>query len=84
MNPGIEPKSPALWPDSLTSEAPGKPRNTGERSLSLLQSIFLTQEGPVSEPGSPSLWADSLPAELQGKPPKPTVNFIFHAEVLEA
>ena len=24
LNPGIEPRSPALWPDSLPSEPPGK------------------------------------------------------------
>ena len=24
-NPGIEPRSPTLWADSLTSEPPGKP-----------------------------------------------------------
>ena len=30
--------------DSLLSELPGKPENTGMGSLSLLQGIFLTQE----------------------------------------
>ena len=30
--------------DSLPSEPPGKPKNTGVGSLSLLQGIFLTQE----------------------------------------
>ena len=43
-NPGIEPRSPALHVDSLPSEPPGKPKNTGVGSLSLLQRIFLTQE----------------------------------------
>ena len=43
-NPGIEPTSPTLQADSLPSEPPGKPRNTGVGSLSLLQGIFLTQE----------------------------------------
>ena len=43
-NPGIEPTSPALQADALTSEPPGKPKNTGVGSLSLLQRIFLTQE----------------------------------------
>ena len=33
-----------LWADSLPSEPPGKPKNTGVGSLSLLQWIFLTQE----------------------------------------
>ena len=38
--PGVEPRSPALQVDSLLSEPPGKPRNTGVGSLSLLQGIF--------------------------------------------
>ena len=43
-NPGIKPRSPALPVDSLPAEPPGKPRNTGMGSLSLLQQIFLTQD----------------------------------------
>ena len=44
-DPGIEPRFPALQLDSLPSEIPGKPKNTGVGSLSLLlQGIFLTQE----------------------------------------
>ena len=43
-NPGIETRSPSLQADSLPSEPPGKPKNTGVGSLSLLQGIFLTQE----------------------------------------
>ena len=43
-DPGIEPGSPTLQADSLPSEPPGKPKNTGVGSLSLLQGIFLTQE----------------------------------------
>ena len=42
-NPGIEPRSPALWAASFPAEPPGKPKNTGVGSLSLLQGIFLTQ-----------------------------------------
>ena len=48
--PGIEPRSPTLQADSLLSELPGKPKNAGVGSLSLLQGIFLTQEsnqGPL-------------------------------------
>ena len=41
-NPGIEPRYPTLQADSLLSEPPGKPKNTGVGSLSLLQGIFLT------------------------------------------
>ena len=43
-NPGIEPRSPSLQVDSLAAEPPGKPKNTGEGSLSLLQRIFPAQD----------------------------------------
>ena len=42
-NPGIKPRSPALQADSLPSNPPGKPKNTGVGSLSLFQGIFPTQ-----------------------------------------
>ena len=41
-HPGIEPRSPASQADSLSAEPPGKPKNTGVGSLSILQQIFLT------------------------------------------
>ena len=43
-NQGVEPRSLTLWVDSLPSEPPGKPRNTGMGSLSLLQRNFPTQK----------------------------------------
>ena len=43
-NPGIKPRSSTLQVDSLPSEPPGKLKNTGVGSLSLLHGIFLTQE----------------------------------------
>ena len=43
LNLAIELRSPMLQVDSLLSEPPGKPKNTGVGSLSLLQRIFLTQ-----------------------------------------
>ena len=43
-NQGMEPRSPTLQVDSLPSEPPRKPKNTGVGSLSLLQQIFPTQE----------------------------------------
>ena len=64
-NPGIQPRSPALQGDSLPSEPPGKPKNTGGGSLSLLQGNF---PDPGIEPWSPALQSDSLPAELPGNP----------------
>ena len=56
-NQGTEPRSPTLQVDSLPSEPPEKPMNTGVSSLSLLQGIFSTQE-------SPPLQMDSLTAGL--------------------
>ena len=50
--------------DSLPGEPPGKPKNTGVGSLSLLQGYL---PDPGIELGSPALQADSLPAELPGK-----------------
>ena len=43
-NPGLQPRSPALWADSLPAEPQGKTKNTGLGSLPLLQHIFPTQE----------------------------------------
>ena len=60
-NSGLKPRSPTLQADSLPYEPPGKPKNTGVGSLSLLQAILTN---PGIEPGSPVLQADSLPAEL--------------------
>ena len=56
-NPGIEPRSPALQADSLPSKPPGKPKNTGVGSLSLLQQIFLAQ----GQTGVSHVADDSLP-----------------------
>ena len=43
-NPGVKPRSPTLQADSLLSEPPQKPKNSGVSSLSLFQGVFLTQE----------------------------------------
>ena len=64
-NPGFEPKSPALQADSLPSEPPGKPKNTGMGSLSLAPGEL---PDPGIELGSPELQVDSLSAKLPGKP----------------
>ena len=40
-NPGIKPRSPTLQAVSLPAELPGKPKNTGVGSLSLLQWIIV-------------------------------------------
>ena len=40
---GVKSRSPTLQMDSLPTEPPGKPKNIGVGSLSLLQQIFLTQ-----------------------------------------
>ena len=44
ISPGIEHRSPTLQADSLQSELPGKPKNIGVDSLSLLQGIFPARE----------------------------------------
>jgi len=64
-NPGFEPKSPALQVDSLPSEPPGKPKNTGMGSLSLAPGEL---PDPGIELGSPEMQVDSLSAKLPGKP----------------
>ena len=46
-NPGKELRFPILKVASLPFEPPGKPKNTGVGSLSLLQGIFLTQESSL-------------------------------------
>ena len=53
-----------LQVDSLSSEPPGKPKNTGVDSPS--PGDF---PNPGIKLGSPALQVDSLPAELPGKPP---------------
>ena len=75
--PRDEPRSLALRADSLLSEPPGKPMNTGVGSLSLLQGIFPTQE---LNQGSPALQADSLPAGLPGSPKMPYLPVISRKE----
>ena len=43
-NSRLVPRSPTLQVDSLPSEPPGRPKNSGVGSLSLLQGMFPTQE----------------------------------------
>ena len=45
-NPGIQPRSPTLQVDSLPSDPPGKPKNTGMGSLFLLQGISRVSSQP--------------------------------------
>ena len=63
-NPGIKPRSPVLQADSLLSETPGKPKNIGVGSHSLLQGIFPTQGSNLGLPH----FRHSLSSELPGKP----------------
>ena len=51
--------------DSLPAEPPGKPKNTGVGSLSLLQGIFLTQG---SNPGLPHYGQILYQLSHQGNP----------------
>ena len=71
-NRGIEPRSPAMQADFLLAEPPGKPKNTGADSLSLLQWIYPGR----NRTGSPALQADSLPSELQKCQSKPQCGII--------
>ena len=64
-NPGIKPRSPTVQVDSLPSEPPRNPRNTGVGSLSILRGVL---HSPGIEPGSPALQMDSLPSKPPGKP----------------
>ena len=84
-NPGIELGSLALWADSLAlradslpAEPPGKPKNTGVGSRSLLQRIF---PPPGAEPGSPALQADPSPAELPVVESQCCINFCCRAAI---
>ena len=43
-DPGLELRYPTVQANSLPSEPPGKPKNTGVGGLSFLQGIFLIQE----------------------------------------
>ena len=59
--PGVEPRSPPLQADSLPAKPQGKLKNTGVGSLSLLQSIFPTQESNWGLLCLLHFQADSLP-----------------------
>ena len=74
LNPGIEPRSTALQTDSLPSEPPGKPKNTGVGSLSLLQGIFLTQE---SNQGLLNCRRILYQLSCQGNPNKCVINTLY-------
>ena len=49
-DPGIEPWTPAMQADSLPFEPPGKPKNTGVGSLSLLQGVVLKSRSTLTSP----------------------------------
>ena len=68
----MEPRSPALQVDSLLSEPPEQPKNTGVGSLSLPSLEDLPDQ--EIKLGSPALQVDSLPAELPGKPQRNVKN----------
>ena len=63
-NPGIKLRPPALEMDSISPELPGKSKDTGLGSLSLLQGNLPDLE---IKPGSPALQVGSLPTELPGQ-----------------
>ena len=57
--------------DSLPTEPPGKPKNTGVGSIPTTGETATLSPGDLPDPGikpkSPALQTDSLPAELPGK-----------------
>ena len=71
-NPEIKSRSPALQVDFLPAEPPGKPKNTGVGSLSLLQGIF-----PAQEPNQGLLHCRQFQLSQQRSPS------VFNGEVLE-
>ena len=73
-NPGIKPRFPALQVDSFLCEAPGKPKNTGVGTLSLLQGIFPTQESK----GSPALQVILYQLSYQESPHIMYMLWIFY------
>ena len=73
-NPRIEPRSPTLQADSLQSEPPGEPKNTGVGGLSLLQGILLTQE---SNQGLLHCRRILYQLSYQGRPMEFTVYYYF-------
>ena len=64
-NREIKYRPPTWQADSLLSEPPGEPNNTGVCSLSLSPGDL---PDPGIEPGSPVLQADSLPAAIWEAP----------------
>ena len=71
-NPGIESRSPTLKVESLPSEPPGKPKNNGVSSLSLLQGIFPTRNRTCIT-GKPNFLYSSLIIKLRYFSPQ---NFV--------
>ena len=63
-NPGTELRSPTLQMDSLPSESPGKPENSGVGSLSLPRGF----SRPKKQTGVSCITDNSLPAKLLRKP----------------
>ena len=55
-DPGIEPRSPALQADSLPTEPPGKPMNTGVGSLILLQGTLAKLPGKPKDGDNPNVY----------------------------
>ena len=78
-DPRTEPRSPALQADSLPSEPPGEPKNTGVGILSLLQGIFLTQESNQGLLHCRWLLCHPMDRDLPGS----SIHGIFQARILE-
>ena len=61
-DPGIQPRSPALWADSLPVEPQGKPKNTGVGSIEVPIPSLADLPNPGIDQGS-----NPEPPALEGK-----------------
>ena len=61
-------QSPTLQVDSLLSESPGKPKNTGMGSLSILQGIFPMQESNRGVSNEKACTSSGRKYEQESKP----------------
>ena len=71
-NPGTDHRSPTLQADSLPSEPPGKPKNSGVGSLSLLQRILIF---PIQEWNQGLLLCRQVLYQLPGKQLSPRYTY---------
>ena len=77
----IEPRSPTLQVDSLPSKPPGKPKNNGVGSLSLLQGISLTQGSTRVSCIEGGVFASWIIRETPCSTLRPHDSFVLQVEI---